>query len=265
MLQVQLKPGVKGGQWAYLRPLCGHDEACINGSGLMEVAWFLDRLLVSAPGTSVGSGKASELAVCDCDRLFAALYLTYFGEQIESTVTCRSCGKPFELRFSLRELMANLDPVVELKATGPDDDGVYTLIDGRRFRLPTVGDRDSLIGLDPEQAMTTLLKRCVVEGDPTLDLESLQVAMNEVGPVLDLDLDAPCAHCGASQRVQFDIQTYVLQTLAFEQRYLSREVHRIAMTYGWGYQEILDLPREDRRTFVQLIQTDRGLQPRRRL
>jgi hypothetical protein len=265
MLQVQLKPGVKGERWAYLRPLCGHDEAWINGSSLVEVAWFLDRLLVSVPGTSVASGKASELAVCDCDRLFAALYLTYFGDQVESTVTCRSCGNPFELRFSLRELMASLDPVVEPMATGPDDDGVYTLIDGRRFRLPTVGDRDSLIGLDPEQALTVLLKRCVVEGDPMLDLESLQSAMNEAGSMVDLDLDAACVQCGTSQMVQFDIQTYVLQTLAFEQRYLKREVHCLAMTYGWGYQEILDLPREDRRTFVQLIQTDRGLQSRKRL
>lgn len=265
MLQVQLKPGIKGSRWAYLRSLCGHDEAFVNGMSSIEAARFLDRLLVSTPDTSISSGKARELAVCDCDRLFAALYLNYFGEDVESTVTCQGCDQPFELSFSLHELVASLDGVGATQATGPDDDGIYRLPDGRRFRLPSVGDRDSLIGLDPEQAMTTLLKRCVVEGDPMLDLEALQLAMDEVGAVLDQDLDASCPHCGSSQTMQFDIQTYVLRALAFEQRFLYREVHRIAIAYGWGYQEILDLPREDRRTFVRLIEAERGLQQRRSL
>ena len=262
MLQVQLKPGLKGGRWAYLRPLCGHDEAFINGTGSIEATRFLDQLLVSTPGTTIGSGKARELAVCDCDRLFAALYLNYFGEQVESTVTCQSCDQPFELRFSLRELMASLDKVNATKATGPDDEGIYTLVDGRRFRLPTAGDRDSLLGLDSEQAMTTLLKRCVVEGDPAHNSEELEAAMDEVGAVLDLDLDATCPDCGALQTVRFDIQTYLLRALAYERRFLNREVHHIARAYGWGHQEILNLTREERRAFVRLIEAEPVLQRR---
>ena len=262
MLQVQLRPGLPDGNWACLRPLCGHDEGCVNGNSLVEAILFLDRLLIETPGTTVGPGKASELAVCDCDRLFAAIYRHYFGEHIESTVPCQTCNEPFELSFALPELMATLENQVPSKATGPDEAGIYTLSDGRRFRLPTAGDRDSLIGLAPEQAMTTLLKRCVVEGDQMLDTESLQLAMDEVGATLDVDLDASCPHCGASQTVQFDIQTYVMRVLAFEQRFLNREVHRIAVTYGWGYQEILALPREERRTFVRLIEAERGVQRR---
>lgn len=263
MLQVQLKPGLKGGQWAYLRPLCGHDEVFVQGKGLREATQLLDRLLVAHPQTTLRPGKASNLTVCDCDRLFAELYLTYFGEQVESTVSCQNCGQPFELRFSLRELLATLNQSTVTKATGPDDEGIYTLPDGRRFRLPTARDRDDLLGLSPPQALATLLKRCVVTGDPMSDLESLQSAMDEVGAVLDLDLDALCPHCGASQSVQFDIQTYVLRAIAFEQRFLHREIHRIAMAYGWGYQEILDLAREERRTFVRLIEADGRMQRRR--
>ncbi len=264
MLQVQLKPGLKGGRWAYLRPLCGRDEASIDGTGSIDATQFLDRLLVSTPGTTVGAGKAKELAICDCDRLFAAIYLHYFGERVESNVTCQGCDRPFELSFSLPELMANLDKVTTTKATGPDREGIYTLFDGRQFRLPTAGDRDSSIGFDLDRAAKTLLERCIVKGDPTLDPESLQRAMEEVGAVLDVDLDASCPHCQASQTVAFDIQTYVLRALAFEKQFLHREVHRIAVTYGWGYQEILDLSREERRTFVRLIEADRGVQQRRR-
>lgn len=265
MLKVQLKPGLKGGQWAYLRPLCGHDEVFIQGKGLHEATQLLDRLLVANPETTLRAGQASNLAVCDCDRLFAELYLTYFGEQVESTVACQNCAQPFELRFSLRKLIAALNRSTITQATGPDEEGIYSLADGRRFRLPTVRDHDDLIGLSPTQALATLLKRCVVTGDPISDSESLQSAMDEVGAVLDLDLDALCPHCEASQTVQFDIQTYVLRAIAFEQRFLNREVHRIAMAYGWGYQEILNLSREDRRTFVRLIEADGRMQRRGRI
>lgn len=265
MLQVELNPGLKGGRWACLRPLCGHDEASINGVSAIESAVLIDRLLVSVPGTTVTAGSAEKLAVCDCDRIFAALYLNYFGEQVESTVSCQTCGDSFELAFSLRNLMANLDAITPTKATGPDSDGIYTLEDGRQFRLPTLSDRNALIGLEPESAITTLLKRCMVHGDPMAGIDSLQAAMEEVGPVLDLDLDAQCPHCSTDQTVRFDIQTYMLRALIFEQRFLTREIHRIAMAYGWGHQEILNLPREERQTFVRLIEAEARGQRRRRL
>jgi hypothetical protein len=257
MLQIQLKSRFMGQPWAYLRPLCGHDEACVSGTSPLEATQFLNRLLVNAAGSNVSPDQVKGLTIGDCDRIFAALYLTYFGEQIESNLTCQICGESYEFRFALPQLLATLDALEAEQVSGPDEAGVYTLPDGRRFRLPTAGDRETVIGLDSARAMQVLLKSCVVEGDPFQDAEMLQTAMEAVGAGLDVDLDAPCAHCGAPQTVQFDMQTFLLRALAFEKRYLTREVHRIASTYGWGFKEILALPREDRRTFVRLIEADR--------
>ena len=259
MLQVQLKPGLEDGKWACLRPLCGHDEGFVNGISLVDAVRFLDRLLIEVPGTTVGPGKASELAVCDCDRLFAALYRRYFGEQIESTLSCQSCNESFELSFALPKLVATLENQPPTEVTGPDNMGLYTLPDGRRFRLPTASDQYSVIGLEPEQAVTALLQRCLVEGDPDQNTEALEVAMDEVGAVLDLDLEAHCPECDASQTVRFNMQTYLLLALTHEQRFLNREIHHIARAYGWGHQEILNLTREQRRTFVQLIEAEAAL------
>lgn len=263
MLPVALRPGLQGGGWACLRSLCGHDEAFINGTGAVEAIDFLDRLLVEALGTTVGPGKAKALAICDCDRLFAAIYLNYFGERIEGTALCRNCNEPFESSFSLHDLMTSLEAGAAAKATGPDEEGIYTLPDGRRFRLPTAEDQYSVIGLEAEKAAAALLERCLVEGDPMESPELLQAAMDEVGAVLDLDLDASCPKCGALQGVRFDIQTYLLRALAYEKRFLNHEVHRIAMAYGWGHEAILNLTREDRRAFVRLIEADQA--GRRRL
>lgn len=264
MLQVQLKSGLNGKKWAYLRPLCGHDEAFVHGTSLIEATQFLDRLLITPLDNANGIKKARDLAVCDCDRLFATLYLTYFGDQIESTLSCPNCHQSFEIQFSLGALMTNLEQITATNVTEPDEQGIYTLADGRRFRLPTVGDRHNLMGLNLEQAMTKLLQECVIEGDPTLDTEILEKAMQDVGMRLDLDLDAKCPDCETSQTVQFDIQTYLLRTLAYEQRFLYREIHALAMVYSWSCQEILNLTRESRRTFVRLIEAESIAQRRGR-
>jgi hypothetical protein len=256
MLQVRLNPGVRAGKWAFMRPLRGHDEAFVEDAGGVEAIAFLDRLLIEAPGTTVGPGQAKDLAVCDCDRLFAALYRRYFGDRIEGTAACRECGEPFELCLSLRDLLGSLEESAAARTVGPDEEGVYTLTDGRRFRLPTAGDQQSVMGLEVEAAAAALLDRCVVEGDPAADPELLQAAMGEAGAVLDCDLEAACPECGAAQTVLFDMQGYLLRALAYEKRFLYHEVHRIALAYGWGHEAILGLTREDRRAFVRLIEAD---------
>ena len=257
MLHVGLNPGIVGGRWARLRPLCGHDEASINGPDAVDQIAFLDRLLTDAPGTTVGPGKAADLAVCDCDRLFASIYLDCFGERIEGRTACADCREFFDFSFFLAEMMGRLAETTAAEVSGPDREGIFTLANGCRFRLPTAGDQRQLAGLDPSDAAAALLSRCIVEGEPSEDAESLQTTMEQVGPLLDLDLDAICPRCGARQTVRFDIQSYLFRALAYERQFLNYEVHCIAMAYGWGYQEVLSLNREDRRTFVGLIQSTR--------
>jgi hypothetical protein len=237
--------------------LCGHDETALGDGGPFDGIALLDRLLVKVPGTTVGPGMAKDLPVCNCDRLFAALYLKYFGKQVEGTGTCRQCGGSFEVAFSLQDLLAGLENGGRQHASGPDEDGVYTLADGRRFRLPTTSDQLRVLGMDAEEGAAALLERCVVEGDPTINPELLQAGMDEVGPLLDLDVDAMCPECGVSERVRFDIQSYLLRMLTHEKRFLVREIHLIALAYGWRYEEILSLSREDRRAFAGLIQSER--------
>jgi hypothetical protein len=256
MLQIELSPGLPGGQWACLRALCGHDEAGIEGTSSIEATAFLDRLLVDMPGTSVGPGKAGNLAISDRDRLLAMIYMQCFGDRVESAVPCQVCDRSFDLHFSLSGLMDSLYNRQDVRATGPNEQGVYTMADGRQFRLPTSADQRWVLGLDPQQAINALLDRCIVKGDPQVDTETLQAAMDDVGPILDVDVEACCAECGTGQNVRFSMPSYLLRALAYEKRFLTREVHRIATVYGWGLQEILTLSRDDRRTYVRLIEAD---------
>jgi hypothetical protein len=261
MQDIPLNPGIPGGRWARLRPLCGHDETLVHESGIVDVVAFIDRLLTPAPGTAVGPGCAAQLTVSDCDRLCASIYREYFGDHIEGRARCSTCHEPFDLSFLLPALVDDL-AARQSRAAAPDERGIFTARDGRQFRLPTAGEQQEMRGIGTADAVAALLERCVVEGDPLRDTEAIEDAMEQAGALLDLDLAAVCPHCDGEQTVRFDMQSYLFRTLGYEKRFLLHEVHRIATAYGWAYDETMRLPREDRRRFVQLIEAERVMRRR---
>jgi hypothetical protein len=277
MQQVRLDPGLPGGQWACLRPLRGHDEqSWAHAGGGVAVVELIDRLLVEVPGTSVGPGSAWQLAISDRDRLLAAIYRSCFDDHVESDVTCAECGQTSEVRFSLAALVASVmsggDEGRGETVAGPDSSCAYSLPDGVRFRLPTSDDQRAIVGLPVEQRRVALLRRCILhdgggEHRTASDfssevLDRVEAAMAKVGPTLDLDLPTTCHECGAVHDVRFDIQHFMQAAFAHEARFLVREIHYLASTYGWSLREILDLTRDDRRAFVRLVAAERAARQR---
>jgi hypothetical protein len=262
VLQVPLHAAGSERRWAALRPLCGHDELAVDGDGDLEATRLLDRLLLEVPASRIGPGSAWSLALSDRDRLLLALYRQLYGDRVEGAVECAACGASFQLAFTLTEIHGGLEPVAG--AARPETDGTFALADGRRFRLPTAEDRIAVFGMDPAQAADVLAARCVIVGDASSDRESLEDAMAQAGPVLDVDLDARCAECGADQSFRFGLSAHLLGALAAEKPCLAREIHAIATAYGWGLDEILGLPREERRRFVRLIEAEKAARRERR-
>ena len=272
MLLVRLEPGLPGGRWAAIVPLRGHDERALVGTTGLTATDLLDRVLVAMPGTTVAPGRAWELAICDRDRLLAAVYSQTFDDRVETDVRCRECDGGAQISFSLAEWITDQRPDDAGRASrgiaaGPDEDCFYTLEDGTRFRLPTGLDQRELASLEPERARVLLLARCIV-ADPTHahtvgDLspeihEKVEAAIAYLGPTIDEQFTVECQECGAAQEVRFDIQQYLLRALEHERRYLTREIHYLACTYGWSLTEILDLPRDERRDFVALVAAERA-------
>lgn len=256
MLEVMLTPGLPGARLACLRELCGRDERLVHGTSSATAADLLGRLVVPLPA-ALAPAHVPELAVCDRDRLLAAVHRATFGDHIEARAPCRACGVPFELGFSLSALEADLSGRAP---AAPDPDGTYRLADGRRFRLPTLADERALVGLPPERATRALAARCLLDGELD-DADAVLAEIDRVGPLIDLELSATCPECQLEQPVHFDIQSFLLTALTRETAGLAREVHRIAVAYGWSLAEILELPRSQRRLHVGLIDAERA--PRR--
>jgi len=225
---------------ARLRELTGRDEYAVAGASTAMAIALLSALMEE--------GSAADLVAADRDRLLAAVHLQAFGDRIESTLTCVKCGQPFDLNFSLRGLIDSIDartPSAQWKALG---DGRFESADGATIRLPTGSDELSVADLPSEEVEGVLRTRADWPDDEVLE---------EVAPLLDLELVAPCAECRHVHAIRFDIQSYFLTALAGERRRLLAEIHRLAIAYSWSLPEILSLTRTDRRTFVELIQNER--------
>jgi hypothetical protein len=257
LYEVALSPGAGGPRRAYVRELSGRDELDVDLTTPTGATRLVASLLVDADGTSVAPSDVWTLTLSDRDRILALIYAAGFGDHVESQLNCEACNKEFEVRFSLVELVASLHEPKNGPALGPDSDGIYALADGRRFRLPTTEDERAVAGMDSARAVAELLVRCTVAGQASENPEELQNAMEQLGPILSLDIPTKCAFCSVEQLVRFDLSSYLDSALRKERALLVREVHRLATAYHWSFDEILGLPRSQRRLFVGLAEAER--------
>jgi hypothetical protein len=239
-----------------LRELTGRDEYTVAGASTANAINLLASLLDETSTSERESVRAVDLVAADRDRLLAAVCERAFGDRIESTLTCARCAQPFELYFSLRRLIESVNEctaVGEWKALG---NGRFEGDDGVRFRLPDGNDELAIAGLASDEVESFLLSRCTEGGDWAEGRIAFEELLEQIAPLLDLELVAPCAECNHIHTIQFDIQSYLLGAIVGERRRLLSEINRIATAYAWSLDEILSLPRSDRRQLVELIENE---------
>jgi len=234
------------------------DQFEVNGNGPVSVDQTLSGPVAGPDGSLIFSGSitADLDGEAGNETLDFTLTLRMDGDRIGSTLHCGDCERPFDMDFSLAELVSHLGT-----ESGTDAGDRVRLPDGRSCRLPTGEDEIAVADLAPEQAALALADRLLTGGTLSAPsdedgLAALQRHLAERAPGLDLDLEAACPECGAGQPVRFDIQSYLLTSLLQEQERLVYEVHRLARAYGWHLDEILGLPRRLRRRHVGLIEAE---------
>ena len=257
MLDIRLNPGVPGARRLCLRSMEGRDELNLDPHGPGGFCDFVAGLAVKAEAGYLPPDRLRELAVCDLEVIAATLLCAYYGEHVESSVKCERCGRDFDVSFALGAFLHELEHVRKSNSNsagrGPDANGVFTLEDGRRFRLPTGTDEMAVADLDFTEAARELRTRCVIDGDFETHPDTLDAAMEASGPLLSQDLPANCPHCRASQTKRFEVRQFFLEALASERRFLNWEIHYLARSYGWSRAEILGMTRDDRRLHVGLV------------
>lgn len=235
--------------------LKGHDEKSVSDTTTANALIIL--------GCAVSYHDAEDfrmdmLTPWERDQLLARLYQKTYGNNISSTVRCKSCSEKFDLEFNLGVLAAQCQPEAMPAWLSQFDHSTYELLKtGTRFRLPNGGDECAVAHLDMDHAKQALIEACLCDVEfaalDDMDLINIQDAMKLLSPVIDLNLDAVCAECHEPQQVRFSIQEYLLSSLLQDKENLYLEIHLLASFYGWSLTEILDLTRTERKKFAAMI------------
>jgi hypothetical protein len=245
---------------AALRPLTGADEAFLGeeAGGLLPaqrttalLARCLERLgPLAAP---VPPDAVAALGAGDREALLLHLRRISIGDRVRAVVACPHCAEAMDLDLRVGDLL-----VAPYDAWPEHHEAV---VDGRttRFRLPTGADQEAVAPAaldDPRAAAALLLARCV-EGEVTPAVaEAVPELMAELDPQAEIVLDAECAACGGRLSAPFDPGDYLYREVLVARHGLLRQIHTLALNYGWSERDILALPSRKRATYLGLLAED---------
>lgn len=214
--------------------------------------------LLAAACPELTPDELADLSIGRRDARLLALRQQIFGPHLTAVAGCPRCGEQLELSVDAADLRRSTPPASdELTLTAGDD----TL----RVRLPTSRDLMALAGSgDLATARQILLDRCLLEfrrGEAALPADYLPVELAEqiaariaeADPFADVQLALTCPVCGHAWQAPFDITVFLwIELDAWAQRML-REVHQLAVAYGWREADILALSPRRRQCYLEQI------------
>jgi len=226
-LESPFRGGGGAGPRLVLRPMTGHEEEWVerrrseaNTARLCNEV--LARCLV-APGAEASRelDRVRALTVAQRDEALLQLRRLSLGDTLHMRTACPSCGGTAEVDFQLSQLPL---PPTEAPARV-----LVSLEDGTQavLRLPTAGDQEALLDASLEteaEQRTWLLARVLVslgqqQGPfpeestrmlPSSTRATLERALEEALPDLDLSMALTCAGCGKDFIAPFDVSGFFL-------------------------------------------------------
>ena len=255
---------------ARLRPVTGREEllvadSLVATSALTVADELLDRCvgaLRMADGIDEpAGGHLPALTVGDREVLLLRLRQITFGDVVELVVSCPdpTCAAPMDLRLDVDELCR--------PTTGP-----LAEVDARlALRIPTGADLAAVAGRaldDPQGAARALALACMEPADQAgpagpdgtvadrVDdelLDEVGELLSALDPHADIELALSCPECGHAFVAPVGAADLLRDELVVRRRDLDVEVHLLARHYHWSEREILDLPSDRRRRYVDVL------------
>jgi uncharacterized protein (UPF0212 family) len=211
----------------------------------------IDRALtLLAAAGSEGRDVLAELSIGERDTRLLALREKTFGANCESLAGCPKCGERLELFFTVADMRRSPEAAAELS--------VDTAGCALNFRLPNSVDlAEAARARDEREAREVLLERCILnDGAEALpDEVAAQIAerMERADPQGNVRLDLRCPVCDHEWQTIFDIESYFWTEIdAWVQRTL-KEVHALALAYGWRELDILNMTQWRRQIYLGMI------------
>src|SRR5262249_35238856 len=246
---------------AVLRPLTGHEEEWLaqhRGAPSATIAsQILDACVLRLDDREPPRDFARRMLVGDRDYLMLQLRRLMNGDKIQAIMACPACSAKMDVDVDAGQIpvegIRTYDGAHELAL----QTGARVRARNIRFRLPTGGDQEAVVGLPVDAAGDELLRRCLLEPcDPPLDDDekaAVIAAMEERAPRVEIELELTCPECAQRFLTPFDTTTFFLSEMRISAAQLLREVHTLAFYYHWSESDILNLTRDRRRSYLALL------------
>ncbi len=199
------------------------------------------------------------LSVGERDAALLDLRAWLFGDDLEITAICHSCGERLEAGINISGL--------QFGQAGAAPKAETLIIDGisLHFRAAQVADLLSVSAWHDEAAVRrSLLRACILEalredGQPVspLDvpdsaLQAVSQRMAQLDPQADLVLAFSCPHCKAESAHVFDIVSLLVKEVHNWAQRMLRDIHALASAYGWSEERILALGPLRRQAYLDM-------------
>ncbi len=214
--------------------------------------------LLGAACPEISPDALAHLSIGRRDAALLTLRAWTFGARMAGVISCARCGDRLDLALDLAGLPLSsfgaAPPEVSLELAG------YEI----RFRPPNSADLAACAGLDLAAIRAQLLARCVIEARsesrpvaadhlPEHCAQAIMERMAEADPQADIQVDISCPACNHRWRQTFDIVSFFWSEIDAWARRLLREVHSLALAYGWSESEILELSPRRRQFYLEMV------------
>ncbi len=260
--------------------LTGREEALLadtQGNGPAKVTAVLSRCLKQIGSIRpISESIARELLIVDRDFLLLKLHEATFGSRVQATLPCPwpDCGEKVDIDFTTEDI-----PVSPSQEKGPRFTVVLSpeaafVKNGKAhrevtFRLPTGADQERLssrLAENEAQALSELLARCIrsigphemtsaeqIEALSPLARMEIEREMLRIAPKIELNMEVNCPECARLFTVPFDLQDFFFGEMRTSRDLLYREVHYLAYHYHWSEKEIMEMPKDQRRNYIEVL------------
>jgi hypothetical protein len=213
----------------------------------------LDRaltLLTAASGLS--RDELADLTIGERDARLLRLRELVVGAGAAGISECPECGERVEFAIDTATIACR----EEVTETAREIEVHGTRV---QFRLPTSRDLAEVVASpDDAEGLRRLIERCLIGPDSVRELlgeivEVLSASMLEADPQSEIIISLGCPNCGKHWELLFDIAHFFWNEMAAQAQRLVREIDVIARAYGWTEREILSLPAQRRRTYLEML------------
>jgi hypothetical protein len=228
------------------------------GQGQHPVDRALTLLAVACP--EMTPDELAALSIGQRDSLLLALRELVFGPRLNGYVECPRCSERLEFSLLVEDLRtADAAETKEAELTFTKDEFQV------RYRLPDSLDLAAIVSYDDvAEARNLLIRRCISEahrGETRIDMEALpDTVITALGTHLaqqdalaEVQLDLHCPACGHGWPMMLDILSFLWTEISALTKRLLREVHTLALAYGWPEADILSMSARRRQLYLEMV------------